>query len=108
MGFRQNNKRKRQQDQTYRAWLVANSDLMSRACLPATVMASRDDWAYFLHYRYHDHGNWHTPPFTWIDFTWDELSPEQEEAVLALEASWEVYSSSHPILAEIIPAQKWV
>src|SRR5262245_32724444 len=108
MGFRQHNKRKREQDLAFQAWLAANNELLARSGLPPSVTQSRDDWAYFLQFRYHDHGNWNTPPMTWIDFTWDQLSSEQQAAVLSLEASWDEYVRSHPNLAKRISAQKAV
>jgi len=106
MGFRQNNKSKRAQAVAFQQWLTANQALFARAGLPASLTQSRDDWAYFLQYRYHDHGNWSTPPFTWIDVAWEDLFAEQREIVGALEANWNEHLRSHPILAERISAQK--
>jgi hypothetical protein len=106
MGFRQNNKRKRDQSLAFQGWLEGNNELIAKAGLPASVTQSRDDWAYFLYFRYHDFGNWNTPPFTGIDFTWDEFSSEQQVAVHILEVRWDEYVRSHPILADRIPAQK--
>lgn len=108
MGFRQHNKQMREQDLAFQAWLEANSELVARSGLPPSVTNSRDDWAYFLKFRYHDFGNWNTPPMTWIDFTWDQLSSEQEAAVRSLEASWGEHVRSHPNLAKRISAQKAV
>jgi hypothetical protein len=106
MVFRPHNKRKRQQHLAFQTWLEANQDLVARSGLPASVTQSRDDWAYFLLFGYHDHGNWNTAPLTWIDFTWDELAPEQQEIVRALETSWKAYLGRYPILGARIPAQK--
>ncbi len=108
MGFRQHNKRKRDQHLAFQSWLEANNELVAKSGLPVSVTQSRDDWAYFLQFRYHDHGNWNTPPMTWIDFTWDELSSEQQAAVQSLEGSWDEYIHSHPNLAKRISAQKAV
>jgi hypothetical protein len=108
MAFRQHNKRKRDQDVAFHAWLEANRDAVAKSGLPVSVTQCRDDWAYFLKFRYHDHGNWNTPPMTWIDFRWDELSSDQQAIVQSLEASWDECVPSNPILAERIPAQKAV
>src|SRR5262249_30770012 len=97
MGFRQENKVKREQAIAFETWRTTNDALIARSGLPASVIQSRDDWAYFLQNRYHDHGNWNTPPLTWIDFTWDDLSAEQQKAVRTLEANWNVYLMSEPI-----------
>ena len=106
MSFRRDNKRKREQELAFHQWLSANQPVLARAGLPACVLQSRDDWAYFLQYRYHDHGNWNTPPFTGIDFTWEELSAEQQEMAETLEVNWNEFLRSQPILAERLPAQK--
>ena len=68
MGFRQNNKRKAAQDAAFAAWKERNRERIVVSGLPAAVLATRDDWAYFVRYGYHDHGNWNTPPGTWIDY----------------------------------------
>jgi hypothetical protein len=106
MSFRQGNKRKHEQQVTFRNWLTANEGLIGRSGLPTSVLQSRDDWAYFLFFRYHDQGNWNTPPFTSIDFVWDDLSPQEQDVVLSLEEKWSGWLERHPILAERLPAQK--
>src|SRR6266850_463624 len=87
MGFRQKNKRKQEQRLAFQQWLAANQAVLVGAGLPTSVTQTRDDWAYFLQYRYHDQGNWNTPPFTCIDFTWEELSAEQQEMVKVLKVN---------------------
>jgi hypothetical protein len=106
MGFRQDNKRKREQQSAYQSWLAANSVLIDESGLPTTVTQSRDDWAYFLQFRYHDHGNWNTPPFTCIDFIWDDLPSERQKIVQALETNWKQWLDRYPILAKRLSAQK--
>jgi hypothetical protein len=106
MGFRQHNEKKHEQQLVFQSWLEANRDLIARSGLPECVTRSRDDWAYFLKFGYHNHGNWNTPPSTWIDFTWDQLSAEQQAVIKDLEALWNGYIREHPILAKRLPAQR--
>ncbi|MBM3983437.1 MAG: hypothetical protein FJ304_24845 [Planctomycetes bacterium] len=64
MGFRQNNKRKAEQDTAFAGWKERNRERIGALGLPAPVLATRDDWAYFVFFGYHDYGNWNTPPGT--------------------------------------------
>ncbi len=106
MGFQQNNKRKYEQEQAYRTWFETNTFLIQQSHLPPSVMQSRDDWAYFVFYGYHDLGNWTTPPFTHIDFTWEELDEPQRSAVDQLKNSWEIACDAVPVLRKRLPCGK--
>jgi hypothetical protein len=105
MGFRQNNKRKAEQGAAFAAWKERNRERIAAAGLPVSVLATRDDWAYFVRYGYHDHGNWNTPPGTWIDFTGDELTETQRPVVAELESDWTETVKREPILAERLTSQ---
>ena len=105
MGFRQNNKRKAEQA-AFAVWKERNREQISASGLPVSVLATRDDWAYFVLVGYHDHGNWTTPPGTWIDFTGDELTEAQRRVVAELVTDRAETVEREPILAERLPAQK--
>jgi hypothetical protein len=106
MGFRQNNKQKAEQDAAFVAWKERNHERFVRSGLPEAVLATRDDWAYFVQCGYHEHGNWNTPPGTWIDFTGAELTEAQRRVVAELESDWTEAVKREPILATRLPAQK--
>ena len=106
MGFRQNNKRKAEQDAAFAAWKERNREQLAAAGLPASVVATRDDWAYFVQCGYHKHGNWNTPPGTWIDFTGDELTEAQQTVIKELKADWAEAVNRAPILVMRLSSQK--
>ncbi len=106
MDFQQNNKRKHEQEQAYQAWVDANASLIRQSGLPPSVMQSRDDWAYFLFFGYHDFGNWTTPPYTQIDFAWDELNETQRSVVEQLKNSWERACTAVSVLRKRLPCRK--
>ena len=98
MGFRQNNHEKRQQHDAFIAWRDSVAVDIALTSLPPTVFETRDDWQYFVCYSYHDTGNWTTPPFTHIDPTSDDLTPDQLAAVQRLRRSWDGECERVPIL----------
>ena len=55
MIFRQGNKRKHEQQGAFLAWLAAIAGRVNVEC--RFLFRSRDDWAHFLFFRYHDQGN---------------------------------------------------
>jgi hypothetical protein len=78
--------------------MATNRELLEQSGLPGCVTRSRDDWAYFLFFGYHQVGNWNTPPDAPLDFRWDELGAGQQRAVEELRVRWGTFCSSHPIL----------
>ena len=98
MGFRQNNHEKRQQHDAFIAWRDSAASEIALTSLPPTVFETRDDWQYYVDYSYHDTGNWTTPPFTHIDATSDDLTPDQLAAVDRLRRSWDDECDRVPIL----------
>ena len=100
MGFRQNGKTKLAQRRAYAAWLAESKGLLERSGLAECVTRSRDDWAYFLFFGYHQVGNWNTPPDSQQDFRWEDLDEGQRHAVEELRVRWKVFSMSNPILEQ--------
>jgi hypothetical protein len=102
MAFRRNGKERLAQRRAYAVWLADNRTLLERAGLPDCVTRSRDDWAYFALFRYHQVGNWHTPPNFQFDFQWEDLNESQQRVVEELLVRWEAFCTAHPILYRLL------
>ena len=69
MTFRRDGKRVHRDARDWEAWKEANRDLLDACGFPSSVLRSREDWEYLLHYGYHCDGSYPN-----IDFLLDEQS----------------------------------
>ena len=79
MSFRRHGKAEHHAAREWDAWKRANASVLSRCGLPVGILRSRRDWEYLLRYGYWCE-DFYGAHFNKIDFSLDELTPDQAEA----------------------------
>jgi hypothetical protein len=86
MSFRRNGKDEHHARREWEAWKHAHADLLARSGLPAETFRTRRDWDYLVRYGYWCKGAY-GEYINNIDFSLDELTPEQLAAYEQLRRS---------------------
>jgi hypothetical protein len=85
MSFRRKGKAEHQAHRQWEAWKRANAELFARSGLPPDTFRTQRDWNYLVRYGYWCKGAY-GEHINKIDFSLDELTPEQLAAFEQLQS----------------------